>query len=415
MTQKLYLTDSYLLETTARVLETKPDGDGYGVVLDRTVLFPASGGQPSDRGWLDDQPVLEVRLEGSRVVHRTAQPPAGELVLCRVEPASRLDHMQQHSGQHLLSRVFLELLGAPTVSFHLGQESCTIDVALPERDGSGRPARPLDEVALAEVEQRANEHVHGGHPIRVAAPTSNEIAAAPPDLHALSAGELRVIDMHGLDRSFCCGTHLRSTSEIGPIKVLGMERKGPHIRVEFLCGGRSLTHHVLLHRTATALIRKSSALLEELPNYLDGLLADREAKNRQIRALQSELARTRSELLASTAESFGAWRLARWTQKGGTPEDLRLLAEQLTAQHRCCFVGAQCSEDGAKGVLLIAAPAGSGLHAGKVLSEALAQVGGRGGGRPELAQGGAPGSRIDEALELAAVQAASRLRKSAET
>jgi alanyl-tRNA synthetase len=415
MTQKLYLTDSYLFEATARVLEVTPSGTGYDVVLDRTVLFPASGGQPADQGWLDEEAVLDVRLAGTRVVHHTAKPPREDLVVCRVQPQVRLDHMQQHSGQHLLSRIFIKLLDAPTVSFHLGSVSCTIDVAPPEKAGGGRPAHALDEAALAEVERVANEHVQSGHPIRVAPPSSTEIAAAPPDLHALSAGELRIIDMHGLDRSFCCGTHLRSTSEIGPLKILGMERKGSVARVEFLCGQRARAHHERLHRVVTTLIRTSSARPEDLPAYVEGLLSDRESKGRQIRGLQADLARTRAELLASRAEPVGMYRLARLVQRGGTADDLRLLAEQLSAQHGCCFVGGHRPETGDKGVLVVAAPPGSGLHAGKLLGAVLSQIGGRGGGRPELAQGGAPAARVEEAVELAVQEAASRLRKSVAT
>jgi alanyl-tRNA synthetase len=412
MTLKLYLTDSYLFEAMARVLEVTRNGAGYDVVLDRTVLFPASGGQPSDRGWLNEEPVLEIRLEGPRVVHHAARPPRDDVVLCRVDPEPRLDHMQQHTGQHLLSRMFLDRLGAPTVAFHLGSATCTIDVAPPEKGAGGRPPRPLDEAALAEIEQVANEQVQVGHAIRAASPSAMEIAAAPPDLHALSAGEIRIIDIHGVDRSFCCGTHLRSTAEVGPIKILGTERKGQVVKVEFLCGQRSRDHHVRLHRTTTQLIRTSSARIEELPAYLDGLLADREAKTRQIRGLQGELARARAELLAARAEPMGTVRLARLLQKGGTAEEIRLMAEQLSAQHRCCFVGGHKPDTGDKGVLVIASPPGCGLHAGKLLGEILAHVGGRGGGRPELAQGGAPADRIAEAVELAVAEAASRLRQS---
>ena len=399
-TQKLYLTDSYLLETTARVLESKHAGDGFDIVLDRTVLFPTSGGQPSDRGWLGDEPVLDVRLEGDRVVHRTAGPVEETFVSCRVDAALRLDHMQQHSGQHLLSRVILDRLGAPTVSFHLGATTSTIDLMVESQSGTV-VSRTVDDTTMADVEQIANEHVRSASPIRATTPTATEVAVAPPDLHALSGGELRIIDIHGLDRSFCCGTHMRTTAEIGPIKILDLERRGPLVRVEFVCGLRTLGHHERLHRVVKTLIRMSSARTEGLPAYLESVLNDREEKSRQLRGLQAALAKSRAEAMATKAPAAGAYRVARQIQDGGSADEVRLMAEALSDAYRCFFVGGHRPETGDKGVVVIAAPAGSGVHAGKLLGEVLAQVGGRGGGRPELAQGGAPRDQVQTAVDLA--------------
>jgi alanyl-tRNA synthetase len=405
MTQKLYLTDSYLFETTARVVDVSPAEGGFDVVLERTPFFPASGGQPSDRGWIDGAAVLDVRLEGDRVVHRVERRPGGELVGCEVDPIRRRDHMQQHSGQHLLSRVLMDRHGIQTVSFHLGGSTSTIDLA---------QAGKLDEEALAEAERLVNESVRGAHAVRVTQPTSMDVAAAPPDLHTLAGGELRIIDMHGLDRSFCCGTHVRSTSEIGAVKLLGLERKGSAARLEFVCGRRAEEHHQRLHRTVTQLVHRTSARPEDLPAYLEAVLAERDARTRQARALQAELARVRAELFASRATPVGAFRLSCLVQSGGSTDELRLLGEQLSAHHRCVFVGGQRPESGDKAVMVIASPPGSGLHAGRLLADVLAAAGGRGGGRPELAQGGAPAARLDELVEHAAAEATNRLKRAAE-
>jgi alanyl-tRNA synthetase len=205
MTERLYYTDSYLREFRARVLDRSDDG--ATLYLDRTAFYPTSGGQPNDMGSIDGTGVLDVIDEGERIAHRTASPVGAAEVECRIDWARRLDHMQQHSGQHLLSAVFIEQFGIETVSFHLGQEISTIDLEVSAVD--------MEKVMAAE--RRANEAVWENRPIAI----TYEDATAAADLRKPSdrGGTLRIVSIQGLDRIACGGTHVRLTGEIGPILI----------------------------------------------------------------------------------------------------------------------------------------------------------------------------------------------------
>ncbi|MCX6632180.1 MAG: alanyl-tRNA editing protein, partial [Candidatus Solibacter sp.] len=228
MTERLYYTDSYLREFQARVVERSQDG--RTVYLDRTLFYPASGGQPFDVGSIAGVAVVEVvEEEEERIAHRLAAPltAAGE-VTGAIDWTRRFDHMQQHSGQHLLSAVFEELFGLHTVSFHLGAESATIDLE----------GRPLEALMVTEAERRANQVVSGNRAIDV----RFENAGEAQGLRKASEreGTLRIVSIDGLDRRACGGTHVRTTGEIGPVLLRKTEKIRQSVRVEFVCGGRAV-------------------------------------------------------------------------------------------------------------------------------------------------------------------------------
>src|SRR5690242_14110259 len=209
MTERLYYTDSYLRDFTARVVGRSHDGLVY---LDRTAFYPTSGGQPFDTGSIAGVRVLEVVDEEDRIAHRVAGAVAAEAVDCAIDWTRRFDHMQQHTGQHLISAVFDELFGLRTVSFHLGADSATIDL-----EGIAVDAR-----VLADVERRANEIIYENRPVAV----RFENAAEAQGLRKASdrEGTLRIVSIDGLDRSACGGTHVRSTGEIGVVLVRKTEK-----------------------------------------------------------------------------------------------------------------------------------------------------------------------------------------------
>ena len=231
MTERLYWDDSYLRRFRAKILERCCDG--CELYLDRTAFYPTSGGQPHDTGWIQNVPVIDVVDEGERIRHRLSRPVDGEEADCEVDWGRRFDHMQQHSGQHLLSAVLNRFHGAPTVSFHLGRDISTIDVGL----------AALEPERLKEAERQANEIVFENRPIRV----DYREASEAEGLRRASGREglLRIVEIEGLDRSACGGTHVRHTGEIG--LVLLRRLSGPPLKIVGVCPYRvNLCAHPLV-------------------------------------------------------------------------------------------------------------------------------------------------------------------------
>ena len=227
MTERLYYADSYLADFRAAVADASPDR--RRVYLDRTAFYPASGGQPYDLGTINGIEITEIVDEdGDRIAHVLNAPLDGADVECRVDWPRRFDHMQQHTGQHLLSAVLLDLFDAQTVSFHMGAESSTIDIARPSLD-AGEVRRAVE---------KANQIVFENRPVTVTFRHSSE------DLSLRKAtereGTVRIVSITDLDRSACGGTHVRDTGEIGPILIRKLEKVRGNVRVEFLCGMRAV-------------------------------------------------------------------------------------------------------------------------------------------------------------------------------
>jgi alanyl-tRNA synthetase len=373
MTERLYYGDSYLREFRARVLDRSHDGSA--VYLDRTAFYPTSGGQPNDTGSLNGTAVVDVIDEGERIAHRLAVPIDAMDVDCRVDWSRRFDHMQQHSGQHLLSAVFIEQFGIETCSFHLGEEISTLDLETPA----------IDMEKVIGAERRANEAVAENRPILV----TYEDAVAAGDLRKPSdrAGTLRIVSIRGLDRIACGGTHVRLTGEIGPVLIRRLEKIRNTVRVEFLCGGRAVHRARADYNLVTRIAQTFSTSPDETPELAAAQLEAIREADRLRRKLESELARYQGrELYDATAPGAnGLRRVVRRLAKG-TLDELRPLAQSFTAQPKAVFITA--IEQPA--TVLLATSADSGLDAGKTLQPLLAQAGGRGGGSARMAQGSLP-------------------------
>ena len=374
MTDRLYYTDSYLRDFTARVVAQSDDG--AVVYLDRTAFYPTSGGQPFDLGSIAGAAVLEVTDEDNdRIAHRLAAPVAAGPVDCAIDWTRRFDHMQQHTGQHLLSAVFEELFHLRTVSFHLGAESSTIDVE----------GIPVDARVLAEVEQRANQIVYENRGVDV----RFENAAEAQGLRKASdrEGTLRIVSIDGLDRSACGGTHVRATGEIGAVLLRKTEKIRQSTRVEFVCGARAVRRARLDFEALTKTAQLYSSSLDEVPVYAAGQLENVRTAEKASKKLELELAAYRGrELYAQTAPgSDGIRRVTQRLDRGGL-EELRAVAQNFTAQGNGVFLAALAEPPS----ILLATSADSGVDAGQLVKRALAAAGGRGGGNPRLAQGSVP-------------------------
>jgi alanyl-tRNA synthetase len=380
MTERLYYTDSYLREFTARVIDGSPDG--CTVYLDRTAFYPTSGGQPHDLGTISAVPVLEVLDEDSRIAHRLAAATPPRPVACALDWPRRFDHMQQHTGQHLLSAVFQKALSLKTVSFHLGAESSTIDL-----EGPASSAREIQE-----VERRANEIVVENRSVTVAF----EDSADASGLRKPSGreGTLRIVSIDELDRSACGGTHVRATGEIGPILVRKTEKIRHTVRVEFLCGARALRRARADYDALSRAAQQFSAPLDEVPALIAAHLEESRAQEKARRKLEVDLAQYRGrELYAATAPMPDGVRRVGQRLARGSLEELRAVAQSFTAAPKAIFLAALADPPS----LLVAVSDDAGVDAGKLLKPLLAEAGGRGGGSARIAQGSVPSP---EALEL---------------
>jgi alanyl-tRNA synthetase len=393
MTQRLYRDDPYLLEFDARVVERREHLGRPAVVLDRTAFYAESGGQPWDTGVLGDVKVTAVVEDGESILHVLASPLALDAVHGRVDAVRRHDHRQQHHGQHLLSRAFLQTARASTVSFHLGEADSSIDLD-----------RTVGAPEVRAAERLANEIVWDARPVSVRSVTRAQAEAlgvsVPPE-----AGEaVRLVEAEGFDLQPCGGTHPRSTSEVGLILAIGHERYKGGSRVRFVCGQRALD---LVRERLTAL-DGASALLSVGPGEaaaaverLKAQLGASEKRARELleRSLEAEARRLLAQDTGSPAvvsASYAGWDAA----------ELRTLAMQLVALAPCV---ALLGSRGDKAQLVFAQSEGLPHDIPALLRDAVALVGGRGGGRGNLAQGGGDRvERLTEALDSAAAAVRAR-------
>lgn len=381
MTERLYYADSYLTRFEAIVLGHGEDGRLY---LDRSAFYPTSGGQQYDVGSLravgvESAPslaVLDVVDEGERVAHVLAAEDArlladGERISGALDWARRFDHMQQHSGQHLLSAVFQELLGLATLSVHFGADASTLDL----------DAGSLGSEQLLAVEQRANALVFENRAV------TTEVEQAAEGLRKPSArgGPLRIVTIGSLDRSACGGTHVARTGEIGPILLRKLERVRKATRVEFVCGGRATRRARADYDTLARLGGLLSTSVDGVLEVVGKRLAELERDSRALRAARESLDGYRaSELYAKArAETGSALAICLERRAQGSLQDLRGLAQGYVAHAQAVFIAVL--EQPAS--VLLATSTDTAVDAGGLLKGALARAGGRGGGSARLAQG----------------------------
>jgi len=395
-TKRLFHEDPFLTRFDAAVETCRPaDGGGFVVVLDQTAFYAESGGQPADTGRLGGAAVLDVQDVDGRIEHRVDAPLSGTVV-GEIDAGRRFDHMQQHTGQHLLSRAFIETGSAETVSFHLGTDRVTIDLDVPD----------FDDAFLLAAELRANRVVQENRPILVHWTDHENVNGFPLRKPPKTDGPLRIVEIRDYDFSACGGTHVAATGQIGLIKVLRAERNKGGVRVEFLCGGRALADYAWKHDLVKRTAERFSTLDRDLEASLLKLEDEAKTLRRQVRELtETELGRRACEL-AGRAEARGALRIVTWM--GEVPEAglVRGLAQKLKACPGVVSLLAGTTPDG-RVHLVFTRGEGVQVDLGPALTAALAIVDGRGGGRGDMVQGsGGAAARAAEALETAAARLA---------
>ena len=386
-TERLYYNDPYLLEFDATVVETKPMGDRLGVVLDKTAFYPTSGGQPNDTGSINEAAVIDCieADEDGAVIHVVDRAVPAGAVHCRIDAVRRSDHIQQHSGQHVLSQAFVELFDWPTVSFHMGAVTCTIDL----------PAESISREQTEKAEDLANRIVRENRDVAVRYLTQENIAEAGLRKATERKGEIRVIDISGFDRSACGGTHVRMTGEIGPILITGLERAKKQTRVQFICGDRVLRYARQANRTLETISQTISAAPFETGGSVRTLWDEHQIARKKIDELESKL------MDYEAAEFPVENGLAIGTFKNRGVERLKVLATKI-----CLRPGviALLADEGDQLRVVFSRSADAAGDMNAVLKKTLDRFGGRGGGRPNLAQGGGLVGEVGAVLQFAADQ-----------
>jgi alanyl-tRNA synthetase len=403
-TERLYYNDSRLLEFDARVIDLSARDDGaVAVILDRTAFYPTGGGQPNDTGTLGEARVVDcIDAEDAGVLHviQGPTPEIGDTIHGKIDWLRRLDHMQQHTGQHVLSAAFVKLFDAPTRSFRVLEHECEIDVALDN---------PSDE-RIEQAVDLANQIVWESRPVKISEVSPEAAALLPLRKEPARAGELRVIEIRDFDLTPCGGTHAKSTGEVGAIAVRSWERAKGLTRIQFMAGIRVLADYRKANRTATDVAAMFSAGREDSPALVAKLVEENKKLGRRVRELNEVACRVEAEELLKSSRvrtGSGSDRVANSTLQVITKvftdrdaDSLKHLALALvTHSNVIALLG---SRDGDTARLVFARSADASGDMNALMRKACEMIDGRGGGKPDMAQGGGKNAAaLDEALAAA--------------
>ena len=408
MTDRLYYHDSFLYEFEGEVTEVVPAvaiNARHGVYLDRTAFYPTSGGQVHDTGWIAPagersetarMRVAEVtETEDGRVVHyieADKAPERGLRIRGLIDPVRRRDHMQQHSGQHVLSAAFIKLYDMPTVSFHMGEESSSIDLDTPK----------LEPAQVEEAEALANRIVQENRPVEIRYATqeaAQDLGLRKPP--RADKDELRLVDIREFDLSACGGTHVTHTGQIGCILLRKTERVRQGWRVEFVCGQRAVVTARHDYQALTEAAALFSGHIWDVPQQVRKSLDDIRAVSKSREHLLEELADFQAaQLLAETTAGNGRKIISRIFPDRDLAY-IRLLGQKLTRKEANVAALLATSSDPVS--LVLAQSKGMPFDMSALMKEMVAKLGGRGGGSRDLAQGGVPKAQgVEAPLEVLA-------------
>jgi len=398
MTQRLYYNDSHLTEFEARVVDVTPRTSGWATVtLDRTAFYPTGGGQPGDTGSLNGARVVEC-IDGQdsevlHVIHGDA-PQIGDIVKGRINWERRLDHIQQHTGQHILSQAFIELYKAETHGFRVMAEVSEIDVALDN---------PTDERIDKAVEV-SNRIIWEDRSVQARQVKSDEAARLNLRKGPTRDGDVRLIEIEGFDLTPCGGTHAHRTGEVGIVAVRHWERAKGMTRIEFVAGNRALADYNLANRTARHVAAQFSVGRDDAPSSVAHLFEENKLLLRRVRNLEEVTSlHEAKELLGYATETKDGKRLISQVFEGRDPESLKRLASTLTKHPGTIVLLGSNYEDAARLVFARSIDVDVDMHV--LIRDACVLLEGRGGGRPEMAQGGGHAvEKLEETVEATAIK-----------
>ncbi len=390
MTERLYYHDSYLRQFQAKILRQIQTENGYEVVLDRTAFYPTSGGQPHDLGILQASSLCNVyENDQGEIIHSVDKPVETGKVECQVDWSRRFDHMQQHTGQHVLSQAFLRTSKLSTVGFHLGADYVTIDLE----------AENMSSEQLRQAEDLANAVVFENRPIRVRIVPAEEVPCLGLRKESQREGPLRVVEVEEFDVSACGGTHVKLTGEIGGIFIRKVDRVNRQARIEFVCGQRALMAHRSDVQSLASIARQFSVGLDEAPERVAKQIQEAKELRKLLQDKSKALAGLLAKDLYDRAAMQPGFKLVKQCFEGEEMEFLKRLAQSILAQ------GTAVALLGAKGnqsFLLLAESESLPWDLRQVLPECCKLIEGKGGGSRTLVQaGGKSTEKLQAALDFA--------------
>ena len=387
-TERLYYDDAYLRTFSAHVIGRRQQDGRLSVALDRTAFYPTGGGQPHDTGTLNDVPVVDVIVERGLIWHVLDGSSPDDEVTGVIDWDRRFDHMQQHTGQHILSQAFIQTLNAETVGFHLGARASTIDLNLVG----------LGPDALAAAETTANAVIDAAWPVTAKFLDEADLDQVPLRKPPKVSGQIRVVQVDGFDWSACGGTHVANTAQIGLIKIVGTERRGAETRISFLCGGRARADYARLQTLIEGLATRLTTDREQLLDAVGRLIEENKSVRRELGKLEAEWVTSTAAALWADAEQRGAWRVVAMTVDYPVDRAKRVAQALRSRPGTVVLLGI----NGKRPQLIFTRADDVTLNIGDLLQTAAAAGGGRGGGRPDWAQGGVPAvAALDVALAAA--------------
>lgn len=372
MTEKLYEIDSHQKEFDAEVLSCEPEGKGYKVVLSRTAFFPEGGGQYADTGMLGDAYVYDVQEKEKVLCHMTQKPfAAGEPVHGKIDWEKRFVRMQQHTGEHIISGLVHGRFGYNNVGFHLGADYCTMDF-----DG------PITKEELREIELEANRIVYQNLDIEILYPSKEELEKMEYRSKIEIEGQVRIVNIPGVDTCACCAPHVKKTGEIGNIKLVNMINYKGGERISMLCGFRALFDHREKEESVRAVSMLLCAQEGEIVEAVEHLKAEQLTLKGRVAELQQKMLSYRAKEIDVTADVTAVFDSEL---SGNAPRELMNLLLKQGAS--VCAVFAGTDEKGYRYVI------GSHKEDVRSLGRRLNEVfKGRGGGKPEMVQGSLTGT-----------------------
>ena len=383
--QYRYFEDPLKFEFEAQILEAEMLEDGrYGVILEQTYFYPTGGGQEHDRGVLGDVPVVDVRRDEAtaRVIHVVeSELPLGP-VLAKIDGRRRLRHMQHHSAQHLLSACVAALFDLETLSAHIsGDSPSSIDL----------PETVFDAARLAEVEALANEVVFENLEVKTYFVEQEQAQAVPLRRPPKVEGDVRVVEIDGFDYSACGGTHCLSTGMIGLVKIIKTERQNKKTRLYFMAGGQALECFQAVHEAVSTLAEELSIHWGDLVGTVRGQAEELKQAQRDLRTLHSERIAFEAQELAVTVKPVGDYGLVLGSYEARPVDELQALSKHLIEKQS--LIAVLATFDGEKIAVVVACSEGVDIRAGELIKKILSPIDGRGGGGPQLAQGGGSATR----------------------
>jgi len=395
MTERLYYPDSYLKTFVAERLSSTPKNGGFAIILDQTAFYPTSGGQPNDLGRLGEQEILDVFEDDNRnVVHLVRHEVAAERPTGLIDWERRHDHMQQHTGQHLLSQAFLTTARFNTIGFHLSSEYATIDL-------------DTDWVTLSQLsaaEKLVNEIVSENRNVSSRIVTPEEVPQLGLRKESQRQGPLRIVSIEDFDVSACGGTHVRQTAEVGSVLIRKTERVNRQVRVEFVCGKRMLNTHRSDLETLTAVARQFSVGLAEVPERVEKQIQENKSLRKKLQDKNKVLASLLARELYRLAKEHQGFRIVQELFEDEETEFLKLMIQALHEQGP--FIALLGCRWGGQANLIFSQSESSPYDLRNLLAESCKLIEGKGGGSRNMAQGG--GKKVDQ-LDTALILAKKRI------